>query len=95
MISAVMNQGTVRFRVFEGSMIASPLIVFMKRLTNTANGKVVLVLDESRVHRAKIVKKSLAENKDQIEVFYPPSHSLELSPDECLNCDLKAGVHSR
>ena len=76
-------------------MNASPLIVFMKRLTNTANGKVVLVLDNLRVHHAKIVKKSLAVNKDQIEVFYPSSHSPELNPDECLNCDLTAGVHSR
>ena len=30
----------------------------------------------------------------QIEVFYLPSYSPELNPDEYLNCDLKAGVHS-
>ena len=27
-----------------------------------------------------------------IEVFYLPSHSPELNPDECLNADLKAAV---
>lgn len=29
-----------------------------------------------------------------IEVFYLPAYSPELNPDEYLNCDLKAGVHS-
>ena len=31
---------------------------------------------------------------DEIEIFYLPSYSPELNPDEYLNCDLKAGVHS-
>ena len=35
------------------------------------------------------------ENKKKIEVFYLPSYSPELNPDEYLNCDLKAGVHSK
>jgi hypothetical protein len=36
----------------------------------------------------------LAKHVDEIEVFYLPSYSPELNPDEYLNCDLKAGVHS-
>jgi hypothetical protein len=32
--------------------------------------------------------------KEQIEVFYLPSYSPELNPDEYLNGDLKTGVHS-
>jgi len=36
----------------------------------------------------------LAEHKGEIEVFYLPPYSPELNPDEYLNCDLKAGVHS-
>jgi len=94
MISAVTNQGKVRFRLFEGTMNADLLIDFMKRLIKTANRKVILILDNLRVHHAKIVKAWLAEQKDNIEVLYLPSYSPELNPDEYLNCDLKAGVHS-
>ena len=47
-----------------------------------------------RVHHAKKVEKWLLGKKRQIEIFYLPSYSLELNPDEYLNCDLKAGVHS-
>ncbi|NKC11237.1 MAG: hypothetical protein GKR94_03225 [Gammaproteobacteria bacterium] len=33
-------------------------------------------------------------NEDGIRIFYLPSYSPELNPDEYLNCDLKSGVHS-
>ena len=36
----------------------------------------------------------MQEHEDQIELFFLPSYSPELNPDEYLNCDLKAGVHS-
>lgn len=94
MISAITNQGKVRFRVFEGTMNADVLIDFMRRLIKDADRKVYLILDNLRVHHAKPVKEGLARYKDRIEVFYLPAYSPELNPDEYLNCDLKAGVHS-
>lgn len=94
MISAVTNQGKVRFRFFEGTMNADILIDFMMRLLKDANRKVYLILDNLRVHHAKPVKEWLEEHKQMIEVFYLPAYSPELNPDEYLNCDLKAGVHS-
>lgn len=94
MISAVTNQGKVRFRFFEGTMNADILIDFMMRLLKDAKRKVYLILDNLRVHHAKPVKEWLEEHKQMIEVFYLPAYSPELNPDEYLNCDLKAGVHS-
>lgn len=94
MISAVTNQGKVRFRFFEGSMNADMLIEFMMRLLKDAQRKVYLILDNLRVHHAKPVKEWLEEHKHMIEVFYLPAYSPELNPDEYLNCDLKAGIHS-
>ena len=94
LISTVTNRGKVRFRFFEGSMNADILIDFMKRLTKDADRKVFLILDNLRVHHAKVVKAWLLEHKEEIEVFYLPAYSPELNPDEYLNCDLKAGVHN-
>jgi transposase len=94
MISAVTNQGKVRFRFFEGGMNAEVLIEFMRRLVKDAKRKVILILDNLRVHHAKVVKAWLEAHGQQIEVFYLPAYSPELNPDEYLNCDLKAGVHS-
>lgn len=94
MISAITNQGKVRFRIFEGAMNADVLIDFMMRLLKDAKRKVFLILDNLRVHHAKPVKEWLVQHKKMIEVFYLPAYSPELNPDEYLNCDLKAGVHS-
>ena len=94
MISAITNQGTVRFRVFDGTMNTDILIDFCKRLIKTAKRKVYLILDNLRVHHAKLFKAWLADNEDKIQVYYLPSYSPELNPDEYLNCDLKCGVHS-
>jgi hypothetical protein len=54
MISAITNQGKVRFRVFDGSMNADILFDFCKRLIKSAGRKVFLVLDNLRVHHAKV-----------------------------------------
>jgi len=94
MISAITNQGKVRFQIYNGTMNAQLLIGFMKRLIKNAKNKVILILDNLRVHHAKLVKAWLAEYKQAIEAFYLPAYSPELNPDEYLNCDLKAGVHS-
>jgi transposase len=42
-----------------------------------------------RCTTAKAVKKWLAENEDEIQIFYLPSYSPELNPDELLNVDLE------
>ncbi len=94
MISAITNQGKVRFKIFEGNMNADILVDFMKRLIKAAKRKVFLILDNLRVHHAKVVKKWLQDKSEQIEVFYLSAYSPEMNPDEYLNCDLKHGVHS-
>jgi len=80
--------------VYKNKMNANTLIKFMNRLVNDSNRKIYLILDNLKVHHAYVVRDWLEENKDKIEVFFLPSYSPELNPDEYLNCDLKAGVHS-
>ncbi|KAF0185740.1 MAG: transposase, partial [Nitrospirae bacterium] len=94
MVSAITNQGKVRFMVYKEAMNAALMIRFMKRLIKDTGRKVFLIVDNLKTHHSRIVKQWLQENKEQIEVFYLPSYSPELNPDEYLNCDLKYGVHS-
>jgi len=94
MISAINNQGLLRFMLYERSMTARVLLKFMKRLIKDAGRKVFLVLDNLKVHHANLVRRWLEKHQDKIEVFYLPSYSPELNPDEYLNADLKAGVRS-
>jgi transposase len=94
MISAITNQGKVRFMMYRDAMNSELLIKFMTRLTKDAGRKVFLILDNLRVHHSKSAKKWLEEHKEQIEVFYLSSYSPELNPDEYLNGNLKNKVHS-
>jgi DDE superfamily endonuclease len=55
---------------------------FLQRLIRYACRKVFLILDNLPAHRAKLVRAWLAAHGTQIEVFYLPSYSPELNPDE-------------
>ncbi|OIQ67426.1 hypothetical protein GALL_509970 [mine drainage metagenome] len=65
------------------------MIEFFEALAADAGRKVFLILDNLGVHHCKPVKAWLAEHRAQMEVFYLPSYSPELNPEERLNADLK------
>ena len=94
-ISTVTNKGQMRWKIFEGAINADILIDFMGRLIKNSPKKIFLILDNLRVHHCKPVKAWLAKHIDQIEVFYLPSYSPELNPDEMANADIKQAVTSQ
>jgi transposase len=97
MISTVTNQGKVQFMIYLENMNADKLIEFLKQLIKSSNKKVFLILDNLKVHHCYIVKEWLVreEVKQKLEVFFLPSYSPELNPDEYLNCDLKRGLSDK
>ena len=94
MISSITNRGKVRFMLYQENMTSQILIKFMSRLVKGADRKVFLILDNLRVHHSKAVKAWLEEHEEEIAVFYLPSYSPELNPDEYLNGDLKQCIRS-
>ena len=90
MISSVTNQGKVRFMVYQDKFTAQVFIKFIEQLIKDSEQKVFLILDNLRVHHAKLVKAFIKDKIHQIELFYLPSYSPELNPDDYLKCDLKA-----
>jgi transposase len=89
LISAVTNRGSMRFMLYRETMTSVVLIRFMQRLVKDAKRKVFLVLDNLRVHHSKAVLAWLEAHREQLEVFFLPSYSPELNPDEFMNGDLK------
>jgi len=94
MVSAINNEGQIRFMLYKKGMTAKLLIKFMGRLTRDADRKVYLILDNLRSHHSKEVKEWVQEHNEEIAVFHLPSYSPELNPDEYLNNDLKGRVHA-
>lgn len=95
MLSAISNKGKLRFTITQESVNMDILIDFMKRLVKDTGRKVLLILDNLRVHHAIKVQEWLAEHKNEIELFYLPPYSPEYNPDEYLNSDLKREMSKR
>lgn len=95
MIATVTNQGKTRWMIIDEAFDAEKLIEFLQALIKDAGKKVFLILDNLRVHHSKLVKAWVAERKDQIELFYLPSYSPQLNPEERLNADLKQEMGKR
>ena len=92
MIATVTNQGKARWMIIDDAFNADKLIEFLKALIKDAGKKVFLIVDNLRVHHAKPVKAWLLDHQDEIEMFYLPSYSPELNPEERLNADLKQAI---
>jgi len=90
LISSISNQGLMRFMIYQRTLNAQTLIKFLARLIKDSSKKVFLILDNLRVHHSRKVKEWLSNKTDKIELFFLPSYSPELNPDEYLNADLKA-----
>lgn len=95
MISTVTNLGKLRFMIYDGSFNAQVFIRFLTRLVKSSPKKVHLIVDNLRVHHAKLVKAWVEQRPDKIELHYLPSYSPDLNPDEYLNCDLKTELAKR
>ncbi len=93
MISTVSNKGRVRFMIYDGKMNQQMFIRFLKRLVSASGKKIYLIVDNLKVHHGKLVMKWVKSKTEKIELFFIPSYSPELNPDEYLNRDLKKNVN--
>lgn len=95
MISSISNKGKLRFMVYEENMHAELFITFLERLIESSEKKIFLILDNLRIHHAKLVKSWVEEHQTQIALFYLPAYSPDLNPDEYLNNDFKRNVNAK
>lgn len=92
-ISAVSNEGTVRFMTYRGAFNAAVFLLFLTRLIAGASRKVLLIVDRLQAHKTPEVQAWVQAHRERIEVFYLPAYSPELNPVEYLNNDLKGAVN--
>src|SRR3712207_2979057 len=91
MISAVSNRGLLRFMPYEGALDADGFVAFLRRLTRDAGQKVVLIVDNLKVHKADKVQAWawVERHAHEIELFRPPAYAPDHNPSEYLNNDPK------
>lgn len=94
-MASVSNQGKVRFMLYSNTFTSKVMLEFLKRLIQSRERKLYLIVDRHRVHRSQVIRQWLDKHTNVIELFFLPSYSPELNPAEYLNCDVKQGVHSK
>lgn len=69
LVSAISNQGTLRFRVLEEAIDAKTLVAFHKRLCRDAGRRVFLILDQLNARKACEMRAWVAAQADEIALF--------------------------
>src|SRR3954447_19369945 len=92
-ISAISNEGAVRFMTYRGALNAAVFLLFLARLVAGASRKVLLIVDRLQAHKTPAVQAWVQAHREQIEVFYLPAYSPELNPVEYRNNDMKGAVN--
>ena len=92
LISAINNRGKMQWMALNGALNSEIFITFLKKLIKWRRQKIILIVDNLRVHHSAPVKTWLEKNQERIELVYLPSYSPELNPDEYLNNHLKQTV---
>ena len=95
MMSTITNRGHLSFMVFKERFTAGVCLRFLRRLVRHAGRRVFLILDRHPVHRSAKVKRWLEANHKKIALFFLPSYSPDLNPDEFLNQDVKSNALGR
>lgn len=97
MISAVGNCGDLVFMTFTDSMNVAKFKMFIAQLIKEIGRPVTLIVDNLKVHHAKVMSEWLSTKKEKcgFVLEYLPSYSPELNPDEYLNRDVKANLAER
>lgn len=80
--------GKIYKRHFDGSVNSEKLIVGLEHFRHHIKKSFILIWDQSRTHKAKIVKQYL-DQYPEIHVEYLPAYAPELNPEEYCHGNVK------
>ena len=81
MISAINKEGKVQYALYPGAINQDLFILFLEQMIANANGrKVILVVDNLRVHKVKLVTAWVKQHQSEIELVYLPPYCPQLNP---------------
>jgi transposase len=82
MVSAVSPRGELHFAVQEEGIDRYDFLEFVKKLIGDAGRPVFLVMDNSTVHHAIVLREFARESNGMLRLYFLPPYSPDLNPDE-------------
>lgn len=92
-ISAISPKGHFRFSLYEGSFTGRTFIDFLKKLLQSSNQSITLIVDGHPAHKQKAVKKFTDNTNGRLKIYFLPPYSPELNPDEQVWQHTKPVIH--
>ena len=81
--SAISPAGRMVFRIEKGNVTSKTFTDFLKQIMkNHPWRKIIVVTDNSPTHTAKAVQEFIKNNKSKIAIYFLPTYSPDLNPDE-------------
>lgn len=81
--SAISPGGRMVFRIEKGKVNSKTFIDFLKQIIkNHPWRKLIIIADNAPTHTAKKVKDFIKKNRNKIAVYFLPTYSPDLNPDE-------------
>lgn len=81
-ISAISNQGLIRFMLYDERFTGKLFVKFLQRLMHKQTGNVTLIVDGHKSHFTADVKAYLEKMDGKLKIYALPPYSPELNPDE-------------
>jgi len=92
-LMGVLNYGTGEIYVEESDKYdAGVFLNFLKKIVEKYSGKIIMILDNARIHHAKLLQGFLDENRDRLTLIFLPPYSPNLNMIEELWGWLKNSV---
>ncbi len=83
-LAANSPEGQLYHRVREGPGTVEVFREFLKQIAEEADRKILLVVDNHRIHRARTIQERLEANQAAVELYFQPTYSPQVNPVELL-----------
>jgi transposase len=81
-LSAVSSQGSLHYWITDRNITAIMFIFFLQQLITGRQRPIFLIIDRARYHTSWLVREFIWHHRKKIRLFYLPSYSPEINPDE-------------
>ena len=81
-LSVVTATGALRYTVTEPSVDGERYVAFLQQLLRGRTRPLILIADQASFHRSAPVRQFVLAHRTQLRMFFFPTHSPELNPDE-------------
>ncbi|HYQ92872.1 MAG TPA: IS630 family transposase, partial [Candidatus Competibacteraceae bacterium] len=88
-LSSITATGELRYSVEAKNMNGERYVEFLQQILSTRTHPLIIIADQASFHKATVVREFVRAHRTQIRLFFFPTHSPELNPDEQIWNELK------